>query len=264
MTFTGAWRRTQTRTDGSTLTVDAAALGHPELAELHMHPEPDDEGSRPPWAAVQGEPVPSFLLDTDRAYDLDRARQPGLVLDQSPEGHEHGATTAGGQSREEAIRQGNAARSIDRGAVKRENYRERRMRAVDEVRTTDLLEVAPSSAGSRVFALRGDNSLPENNPDGYRVGARVQRWTERRIPGTYRREHNPYPYRPRTAPAPNVSPPPGPDAANRYASPFFLNQRSRTRNLAQPMARRMPRAWDEDTVTDGSPDPTPSYVVWGL
>jgi len=264
MTFTGAWRRTQTRTDGSTLTVEAAALGHPELAELHMEGAPDVEGSRPPWAAVQGEPVPSFVLDPEVSYDLDRARQPGIVLDREPEGHEGGVSITGGQSYYDAIAQGNRARSVDRGGPTRESYRERRMRAVDEERTTQLLEVEPISAGSRVFALRGDNSLPENNPDGFRVGGRVQRWTERRIPGTYRREHNPYPFTQRTAAAPNVSPPPGPDEANRYASPFYLNQLSRRRNMAAPMARRMPRAWDEDVVTDGAPEPDPSYVVWGL
>lgn len=264
MAFTGAWRRTQTRTDGSTLTVEAAALGHPELAELHMHPEPDDEGSRPPWAAVPQPPPPSYLLDSERSYDLDRARTPGVVLDHEPEGHDVGTTTGGGQSRQAAIAAGNAARSVDRGSDRRETFRERRLRGHDESRTTQLLEVEPTSAGSRTFALRGDNSLPENNPDGFRVGGRVQRWTERRIPGTSRREHNPYPYRPRTAAAPNISPPPGPEDANRYASPFFLNQLSRRRNMASPMARRTPRAWDDDVVTDGAAEETPTYVVWGL
>jgi hypothetical protein len=266
MSYTGAWRRDRaTRSDGSGLTVAAGPLGHPELAELHMNPVPDTEGSRPPWAAVDGEEVPAYLTDLGRSYDLDGARAPGLVLTTEPtDDHDAGVSLAGGQSYAAARAQGHAARSVDRGAAVRETYRARRIRASDEVRTTAAIEVEPISGGSRVFALRGDNSLPENNPDGFRNGLRVQRWTERRIPGTSRREHNAYPARTRTARGPNVSPAAAPGEANRYASPYGLNQLSRTRVMASPMARRTPRAWDEDVVTDGAPDPSPSYVVWGL
>lgn len=260
--YSGAWRRTQTRTDGSRYTDPAPVLGRPDYAEQHMEAEPDEGGSRPPWAVVHNEDVPAWLTDPDAAYS---ATAPGPVYDREPVGdHQDGVSVAGGQTAAQARAQGHAARTRDRGAAREQVHRTPRIRAVDEVRDTEMYELAPISAGSRVAVLRGDNSLPENNPDGYRNGQRVRRWQDRKIPGSGLRRHSAHPLRVNTAAAPNVSPAPAPDAANRYASPFSLNISSKVRTNSRPVARRTPRAWDEDVVTDGSGEGNPTYATWGL
>ncbi len=263
--YTGAWRRANTiRSDGTRYTDPPTMLGRPELSAEHMQGEPDTEGSRPPWAVVHAEDVPAWLTDPDADYSTNAA---GLILSTEAEGHDAGTSTGGGQTAAAARAQGNAARSRDRGAPREQLFAPVRARAVDEQRETEMYVLEPSSAGSRTAALRGRNSLPENNPDGYRVGQRVRRWQDRKIPGGGLRRHSLHPLRVNTAPAPNVSPAPEPGAANRYASPFSLNISSRVRTQQSPVARRVPRAWDEDVVTDASQDQvaqTPSYVVWGL
>lgn len=263
--YSGAWRTARTsRLDGSHYTDPAPVLGRPELSALHMDGLPDEEGSRPPWAAIHQGDVPHYLTDPGDTFDTGTPA-PGLVLDTEPtEDHQGGVTTGGGMSREAARLQGNAARSVDRGATARQLYEPRRERAVDEVRTTEMYELAPINAGSRVQLVRGKNSLPENNPDGFRVGRRVRRWQERKIPGGGLRRHNAHPLRYNTAAAPNVSPAPAAAQANRYNSPFSSNILSRTRMAQSPVARRAPRPWDSDVVTDGTPDPTPTFQVWGL
>lgn len=264
MAYTGTWRRKQLGANGTPLTVHQAPLGHPELATLHMQGTPDTTGSRPPWAAVPGVTVPVSVLDPGSPYDLTAgSRRNGLVFDTEPtDNHQDGTSTGGGQSLAAARAQGNAARSIDRGAPQRETFRAKRIRAVDEVRETRRLEVEPISGGSRIGALRGDNGLPENNPEGFRNGMRVQRFMNRRIPGTARRDHNPWPARVRVAAAPHVSP--APATYNRYTSPFSQNQRARARFAQMPLARRTPRPWDDNVTTDGTPIEAPVFQTWGL
>lgn len=263
MAYSGAWRSARTqRLDGSKYTDPPSKLGVPEQAALHMESGPDVGGSRPPWASVPAVGVPDFLTDPGAEYEPSRAV--GLVLDVEPtDNHQDGHVGSGHQTREQARAQGHRARTDDRGAAARQTFRQVRERASDETRTTEMYVVAPISAGSRVAALRGDNSLPENNPDGYRVGQRVRRYQDRKIPGGGLRRHSVHPLRVNTAAAPHVSPEPGANG-NRYASPFSLNISSRTRTMQAPMTRRVPRTWDENVITDGSGEGTPTYQVWGL
>jgi hypothetical protein len=265
--YTGAWRSARTsRVDGSRYVDPPTVLGRPELSELHMEGAPDEDGSRPPWVAVHQGDVPDFLTDPGDTYDpVGSAEAPGLVLDvESHEDHDTGTSTAGGQSREQARKAGNAARSLDRGAIRRQVYEPVRQRDATDTRSTEAYVLDPISAGSRVATVRGKNSLPENNPDGFRVGVRIRRFTNRKIPGGGLRRHNAHPLRVNVAAPVNVSPPPAPGDATRNGSPFSSNIMSKTRTQQAPVARRSPRAWDDDVVTDGAPDPTPSFVVWGL
>lgn len=268
MPYSGAWRTARTsRADGTRYTDPPPKLGAPELSALHMEPTPEEPGARPPWAVVHQEDVPAWLTDPGDAYDpIHPAEARGLVLDHEPEGHEGYSGAGAGQSLREAQAAGNAARSIDRGADARQLYRAPRMRASDEVRTTSAEVLEPISSGSALGTVRGRNSLPENNPEGFRTGVRIRRWTERKIPRENLRHHNPHPLRLNTAAAANVSPAPTGDAYNRNTSPFSSNIYSRTRVMQSPVARRSPRAWDEDVVTDGTETAAvpESYVVWGL
>ena len=274
MALSGAWRAQRaSRVDGSRYTDPGPVLGRPEYSELHQPDGMPEEGSRAPWKVVRSAPpAPGYVLDAGDAYDLESpGRQPGLVLDTTPVTHEYGpegrigeSATGAGQSRDAARREGNRARSQDMGAADRMLHNPVRIRGNTEVRETVAVELAPISAGSRVFVLRGDNSLPENNPDGFRNGRRVQRWQNRKIPNSGLRRHNPHPLRIHTAAAPIDSPARPEDEANRNTSPFGLNVISRRRTAQAPVARRVPRPWDEDVVTDGAPAEGLSYSVWGL
>lgn len=121
-------------------------------------------------------------------------------------------------------------------------------------RTTELRILEPEIAsGSRLATLRGRNSLPENNPDGYRFGARVFRWTERKMYKP-RIVHTARPAPIQTAKMPNVSPPIA--DAGRGTSPYSWNTRGRVRTFgAAPLVRRQPPAADYATLGD---DPTPA------
>lgn len=264
MAFTGAWRDARTtRVDGSSYTDPPAKFGAPELSAEHMDITADVNGSRPPWAVVHEGEVPAWLTDGEATYASPPGR--GLVLDvENDTDHRLGTVGSGHQSAAQARAQGHAARTVDRGAQDRQLYRAPRYRANDEVRTTEMYVLEPTSSGSRKAALRGDNSLPENNPDGFRVGQRVRRWQDRKIPGGGLRRHNAHPLHLHVAAAPHVSPEPANGTGNRYASPFSLNISSRTRVLQMPVARRSPRPWDDDVVTDATGGPAPEYVVWGL
>lgn len=265
MAFSGAWRNQRTtRVDGSSYTDPIPPLGRPEQSALHQEP-----GAPPREPPAHLGDVPGYLADDGTGYDpVTTAQAPGIVYDVEPtEDHQDGTGAGGGQSMEAARRQGHLARTQDRGATARQISEPKRARAHDEVRTTNMLVVEPISAGSRVAVLRGRNSLPENNPDGFRVGQRVQRWQERKIPMSKLRRHDLRPLHVMTAAAPNDSPAPvGIDqpTAGISLSPFSSNVYSRTRLSQSPLARRVPRPWDEDVVNDGSPAEDPPFNVWGL
>ncbi len=273
MPISGGWKAQRVNPENRTYTDRPRVLGHPEYSALH---EPDgmpDEGSRAPWRAVSSAPpAPGWVLDPGDSYDLESpARTPGLVLDTTPIARNYGpegriteSATGAGQSPAAARREGNRARSQDLGAADRQLHKPVTTRGVTETRETVELELTPISAGSRIATLRGDNSLPENNPDGFRNGRRIQRWQNRKIPHSGLRRHSAHPLRIVTAAAPNQSPARPPAEANRYSSPFGLNVLSRTRQAQAPVARRVPRPWDESAVTDGAGQSDQSFAVWGL
>ncbi|TDC20619.1 hypothetical protein E1265_21350 [Streptomyces sp. 8K308] len=244
-------------------------LGRPEQAALHESPDHLEPGSRPPYAAPRLQPAPPTVEDPGTAYDpVWPSQAPGLVLDHERITHDGDGGAGGGQSLYAAQAAGNAARSRDLGAAARQLHEEPVERARDETYATERLTVAPVSAGSRVATLRGRNSLPENNPDGFRPGIRVQRWVNRRIWLRHRR-HDLRPLAPLVAAAAVDSP--ALEEGNRYTSPFGWMQRARKRHVISPMQRRNPRDWDEAVTTDGVTDSgdiatavDPAYQVWGL
>lgn len=259
--FTGAWKNRRMYVD------HPAPLGRPDYSELHMSPDHLEPGARPPYAMPRTQPAPPSVEDPGTAYDqVHPGQAPGLILDHEPVTHEGDGGAGGGQTIPEAQVQGNLARSVDQGAAERQVHEEPGLRAADETYLTSRLEVAPTSAGSRAATLRGRNSLPENNPAGYRVGWRVQRTVNRRMWLRHRR-HDLRPLAPQLAAAAVDSPPMEEGKGNRYTSPFGWAARSRKRRWYRPEMRREPRAWDEDLTTDGLSDVSaehPSYQVWGL
>lgn len=260
--FSGGWRNRRLYVD------QPRALGRPELAQLHANPDHLEPGSRPPYASPRLQPGPPTLEDPGTAYDpVGPAQAPGVVLDHESVSHEGDGGAGGGQTLYRAQAAANRARSVDRGAARRQVWEEPLARSHDETHTTERLTVDPISGGSRVAAMRGRNSLPENNPEGFRYGIRVQRWANRRI-WLRQRRHDLRPLVPFVAAA-AVDSPPMTDG-NRYTSPYGWTIRSKKRVFSMPMQRRNPRDYDEEVISDGVTEDTPAsyshpeFQSWGL
>lgn len=179
----------------------------------------------------------------------------------------------------------NAARETDRGmarwAVQRhmvgrdwsQHFETERQQSLNPSRNNG----GSAGPGQAQRALRGKNSLAENNPGSPEVnfsgnytrsGYEINRWTPRRmarrsITHTRRMLHL------NLAAIAMPSAAPEGDGYSVYTSPFD----GRTTNLnvgtARSMMRREPRPWDESTVTDGTETAThqsdySQYNSWGL
>jgi hypothetical protein len=262
---TGTWKSGAVRKD------EAEPLGHPEYAAYHTRTDFTPAGSRPPYAAPTSRAqTPPAITDDMSAYDpVMPDSAPGTPLDYTPtEDHDLGMPAPAGAGRSYAgnRRTANRARSVDRGASR---WRLLRPLELDEGdRETDRLEVLPTNPGSRVALVRGDNSYPENNPEGdgaggpVRNGYRVQRWYHRKIPMHYR-THDVRPVRDQLAALGKDTPPL--ELGNRYSSPFSAMASGRKRTYTSPETRRSPRPWDDDVLTDGvTPYDSPLSPAWGL
>jgi hypothetical protein len=263
---TGTWKAGAVRADTS-----AEPLGHPEYSAYHARTDFTPAGSRPPYAAPTSRAqTPPALTDDMTAYDTvmpDSA--PGTPLDFTPtEDHDIGDPMPFGAGRSYRGNRvaANRARSRDKGAAR---WRLLRPLQLDEgERDTDRLEVLPSNPGSRVGVVRGDNSYPENNPEGdgaggpVRNGFRVQRWYNRRIPMHYR-THDVRAVRDHLAATGKDTP--ALALGNRYSSPFSSMASGRSRTAKSPVSRRVPRPWDDDVLSDGvTPYDSPLSPSWGL
>lgn len=245
MSYTGLWKATATRTE------PAEPLGHPEYAAQHMRPGRDDViGSRPPYGVPPHALLtPPGLTDDGQAYDavLPAQSPPGSIDQEPTEDHDTGDGGGSQRSQDAAQATGNRLRSVDRNSGR--SRLRRRLEMDGGERSTVRLQVQPSGDEGKVRALRGDNSLAENNPDGYRIGYRVQRWYTRPIPMHYRR-HELRVVRTQLAATARQSPPMA--NGNRYVSPFATVVSARKRTQQGPVQRRTPRPWDELSVVDGS------------
>lgn len=267
--YSGAWKR------GAVQDTQAEPLGHPEYGAQHMHPGVDEAaGSRAPYAAPRKwAQTPPGLTDTGQSYDgvLTDQVAPG-TLDGDPLTHDDGEPMPYGAGRSYAGNRAaaNRARSVDRSAggsrIRRPLESDDGTRSGSESHGGTTLDVGT------VRALRGDNSLAENNPDGdgaggpQRSGTRVQRWYTRRIQQRGQFRHDLRPARGRLAGQAVNSP--GLAISNRNTSPYGTLDSSRVRTQSAPMLRRTPRPWTEDVTSDGGPDPTSAAGQglrgWGL
>jgi hypothetical protein len=256
VSYTGLWKATAGRTE------DAEPLGHPEYAEQHMRPGRDDViGSRPPYPAPHALVPPTVIMDDGMSYDsVLEFQAPAGTIDQEPtEDHSPGDGGGSQTSYEAARATGNRLRSVDRNAGR--SRLTRRLEVDGGQRETKRLQVDPSGDIGTVRAMRGKNSLPENNPDGYRVGQRVQRWYQRPIPMHYR-HHELRVVRTKLADSSRQNFPPA--GNNRYSSPFANIVSGRKRTQQGPVQRRTPRPWDELAVADTSAEMADDASAQGL
>lgn len=262
-TYTGAWRSTSTYSD-------VRRSLAPGVDPSHLRPDLPDPGQ-----VAAGYPrvdlPPTYLtddLDTDMAVGMDT---PGLVLDTEPITHDASDPDAiqpspgyGGFGAE--FTPTSVAHAIDRGRAMVGQHEEPQMRASDEEPRTERWEDRPAQHGSTLAALRGENSLPENNPEGFPTGTSeyghlVKRFYHRRMPWE-QFTHTERMLRFGGAGKAVVSPAMGPAESNRYTSPFAWKSFYAGALLQGPLMRRQPPdAW-ADQESDGTDQVSDIPSLW--
>jgi hypothetical protein len=243
--YTGAWRSQATF-------VDRALDPAPGVDPAHLYMDAPEAGSRPPSGAPMMDLGPPYLSDNEDGSIPWDVETNGLVLDTEPVTHEEEISTP----------VPSPMHAVNRGAVARYSYQQPIMRSIDERYETTRTENLPVTGDLTPAVLRGDNSLPQNNPDGYRNGWTVWRRMNRPMFGNNgNRRYDERLLRAMTAAAAVQSP--APERANRYQSPFSWNKFNIGTRLNFPMQRRDPPAWDESTLTDGldNQQDIPTWVV---
>lgn len=240
--FTGAWRAKHSY-------VDLPALPGPGVDPAHMRVDEPESGSRPPSGAPRMDIGPETLQDVNEYDEFDT---PGLILDVEPLTHDDGDISFPVPS---------PAHMIDRGAVDRNTYQLPAMRKFDEQYHTTRDENLPVIGDLTTATMRGDNSLPLNNPDGVRPGFTVWRRMTRRAFSNGDRRHDERMLQPMTAAKAVQSPPM--TNTNRYTSPFGWNSKNLGVKFQLPLQRRQPPGWDESTISgpDDNDQEIPTWVI---
>jgi hypothetical protein len=235
--FTGAWR-SQRRY------LDRALAPAPGVDPAHRFPDRPDEGARPPSGAPKIDVAPMYATESEDAAYAHELSTPGLVLDfESALGHSPDDLSVPIPS---------PAHSEDRGGAKRQTHEEPFMRFHDERHFTTRTETTPDRMGDpTVASLRGDNSLPQNNPEGYRFGWYVWRRMQRRMfqngPEVRHLERM---LRPGGAATATVSV--QPQNPGRYTSPFSWNRKFIESRLQSGILRRDPPEPQTLVTNDGT------------
>lgn len=255
--YSGAWRQ-------QTSYQDFALAPAPGVDPSHLRPDMPDPG-QVPAGYPRVDYAPTFLTqpqDDAYAHELDT---PGLILDYEPRAHDVGdpdVEQTAPMSGSPELPPSALAHLIDRGLPARMLYAPPIGRASDEKYETRRWEQGEIQTGSVTSALRGTNSLPVNNPEGFRIGWSVKRYMNRNM------FHNYWPHterilHPVTAAAAVRSPAMTAAQSNRYTSPFAWISSYTTRNLQRPLLRRQPpEAWNVDQVDDGMADSSDVASDW--
>lgn len=258
--YSGAWR-------DATRYVDRALPPGPGVDPSHMRPDAPDPGQ-----VVAGYPrvdhPPLYLTttpDESYAFELDT---PGVILSTEPETHDagdpdvhHSSPVQGAEWT--SVPANMQAHMIDRGAQLLQTYQDPAMRRSDERPLTERWENKAVNGGSTTAALRGTNSLSQNNPDGYRDGWSVKRYYHRWMPHEYFK-HTERALYPAGAARAAASPAMTPAESNRYTSPFaWLSFSGQKMQQIPTMRRNPPEAWDDQTSdgTSGASDVPADWVV---
>jgi hypothetical protein len=265
--YSGAWR-SQSRF------IDRALAPNPGVDPSHSRRDIPDPGQISLGNPRADQP-PLFLTegpDDSYAYEIDT---PGLNLDIEPYTHDAGdeepfhptgqvgqVATAGYRVMAEPYQDASLGpHNVDRGGVTAHNYINVDLRDSTENWQTTRFENQPTTGDLTVAALRGTNSLPENNPDGYRNGWVIWRRMNRQM---FRdeRTHTERPYRPITAARSVQSPDMTAANSNRYTSPFSWQAAAYKLTEQFPMLRRTPPAWDQSNISDGSEGTAEDLSTW--
>lgn len=255
--YSGAWRQ-------QTSYSDFALAPAPGVDPSHLRPDLPDPGQVPAGYPRVDYP-PTFITqpqDDAYAHELDT---PGLILDYEPRAHDVGDPDAYQVAPMPGVPEpppSSLAHLVDRGLPARMLYAPPSTRAVDERWKTERWEQGEVQTGSTTSALRGTNSLPVNNPEGFRIGWSVKRFMHRDMPHE-EFTHTERILHPAGAASAVDSPAMTAAQSNRYTSPFPWRSFYGTRNLQRAIMRRQPpEAWNVDQLDDGMADVSDIAADW--
>jgi hypothetical protein len=258
LAYSGAWR-------AQSGYIDRALAPGPGVDPSHMRPDAADLG-RVPEGRPRADYPPLYLTEDPAAAYAWAVDTPGVVLDLEPVTHDagdpdvlHPAPVQGAEG--SVVPPGAVAHQVDRGGALKTSYSPRSGRAHDERYETPRFETPPTQGDLSVANHRGTNSLPQNNPEGYRLGWTVWRRHNRRMFYDYR-QHTERLLHPAGAQAAQESPALERGRANRYTSPFPWNRQTKVSAPQSPTQRRDPPPWDQAVLTDGSEDPDQDFADW--
>jgi hypothetical protein len=199
--------------------------------------------------------------------------------DHEPRGHEGTGPPSRTSNAYDNIRSDTQRHSTDLGAMLL-NTATIVMRSVTARFGSPLVQSLPpstddasaSSTGEARRALRGFNSLAENNPGSptvnysgnyIRQGRELIRINDRSMP-TRTLTHSYRPVYLNVAKTANETTSPQGSSYSTISSPY-TSVAALNVGTQRPMQRREPRMWDESAVTDGSENPdTSQFVSWGM
>jgi hypothetical protein len=241
-------------------------------------------GSDQGFPSLKKPHVPSVPIGVEDSYDPSAANADTRVLpaEREPRGHNSTGPTPYSSNEYSEIRAYTKRHQDNLGATLKNTYH-MVMRSVTQtfgtprVQSLDLAtdDSSATATGDARRALRGKNSLAENNPGSPEVnhsgnynrrGYEVYRWTDRRM-ARRTLTHTQRPVYLNVASTAHVTTSPQGSNYSPYGSPFPSVARL-TSGTERPMMRREPRLWDESARTDGSEDAysadTSQFNSWGL
>lgn len=242
----------------------------------------------PTWGEDQGVPsLKNFRRGVTPRNVVDQYNPTGVNADpnimpteREPSGHDNTGAPSRTSNEYDNIRSSTRRHENNLGAMLL-NTATTVMRSVTAVFGSPLVESLPpqtddasaSSSGEARRALRGFNSLAENNPgsptENYsgnyiRRGRELIRINDRSMP-TRTLTHTYRPVYLNVAKTANETTSPQGQGYSVYSSPY-TSVAALNVGALRPMQRREPRPWDESTVTDGSEDmsDTYQYASWAM
>jgi hypothetical protein len=261
---------------------------HP--ARLNWGTGVDSGHANPQWGSDQGFPslknpsLPETPEHVEDNFDPETAESPQIPFqDREPSGHDGLGTPPFNRGNPyDVIASDTAKHEDDRGATLK-NSQPMVMRGVDQTFGTPREPSLPPSqsdgdsgvSGQALRALRGFNSLAENNPgnpevnfsgDYTRQGYEISRVTPRTMRRRTLRHTKRQLFLNLAQTALETKPQTGANYSP-YSSPYNGAIGRVASGISKPMQRREPRPWDQDAVTDGSDEyyqDTSQMNAWGL
>lgn len=250
----------------------------------------DPGHANPQWGSDQGFPalknpaLPETPIHVEDNFDpetAEAAQVPYSVME--PKGHDGSGTPPRNRGNLYDVIASNTARHEDNRGATLKNTQPVVMRSVDQTFGTPRTQSLPPSqsdgdsgvTGQALRALRGRNSLAENNPGNPEVnfsgnytrqGYEISRLTDRRMPRRALR-HTKRDLHLNLASVAKETKPQSGSNYSPYSSPFNGAVGRVVSGISRPMQRREPRPWDEDATTDGSEEyysDTSQMNSWGL
>lgn len=198
-------------------------------------------------AELANDQTPEFMYSDDMLAGDWVADNTGMVFSAEPYAHTYGNDTSVTPGLVDTAAANAAIAGRDTGTDYENNYVPPPVQDYTTQYISKRFEGIDSTPVNTVALQRGLNSLPENNPEGFRRGWVEQTFVDRKFQ-IGERTHDRRWVTPNTAYAETNQPAvPGP-----YGTPFDTLSRGITNISQKPMMRRQPPSISESVMTDGS------------